>query len=159
MVGGPSHGLAPRNKPLAGLQRDAALIRVSRTRRALFVGAVALSAGLAAVVSAIAPGRSLGAKPTFRTAATGSKATTTASISGASANRSSAAQMPPLASPSELGLQAPDAAPQAAPGQSGGSSGAGSTSQQTTPDPAQQAASQPAPAPAPASGGVVSGGS
>lgn len=157
MVDRPSHGLAPRNKPLAGLQRDAALIRISRTRRALFVGAAVLSAGLAAVVSAIAPGRSLGAKPTLRTGASSSAVSTTASIAGAAATRSSAAQMPPLASPSELGLQAPDAAPQAAPSQSAGASGAGSTSQQTAP--AQQAASQPAPAPAPASGGVVSGGS
>ena len=168
MVSGPNQGLASRNQPLAGLERDAALIRVSRTRRALFVGAAALSAGLAVVVSAVAPGRSLGAKPTFRAAVT------TASVTGASSTQPRPVRMPPLASPGELGLQAPNAAPQSAPSQSsaaspnqsGGSSGSGSTSPQAAPAPTQQqaapspasAASAPAPSPAP-SGGVVSGGS
>jgi hypothetical protein len=159
MVNGPNQGLASRNQPLAGLERDAALIRVSRTRRALFVGAAALSAGLAVVVSAVAPGRSLGAKPTFRAAVT------TASVTGASSTQPRPVRMPPLASPGELGLQSPDAAPSQL---SGGSSGSGPTSQQATPAPTQQqaapAASQAAPAPAasapaPSSGGVVSGGS
>jgi hypothetical protein len=172
MVSGPNQGLASRNQSLAGLERDAALIRVSRTRRALFVGAAALSAGLAVVVSAVAPGRSLGAKPTFRAAVP--TAATTASVTGASSTQSRPVRMPPLASPGELGLQAPNAAPQSAPSQSsaaspnqsGGSSGSGSTSPQAAPAPTQQqaapspasAASAPAPSPAP-SGGVVSGGS
>jgi hypothetical protein len=42
--------------------RDAALRRLSLTRRWIIAGAAALTAGLAALVSAILPGKSLGAK-------------------------------------------------------------------------------------------------
>ena len=39
--------------------RDAAVARVSRTRRWVIAGAAALTAGFAALVSAVAPGRSV----------------------------------------------------------------------------------------------------
>jgi len=42
--------------------RDAALRRISRTRRGMIVAAAGLTAGLAALVSALLPGKSLGAK-------------------------------------------------------------------------------------------------
>jgi hypothetical protein len=164
MVDGRNHGHPSPNRSLAGLRRDAALIRVSRTRRALFVGAVGLSAGLAALVSAIAPGRSLAAKSPLRTAASDSTLTVAsagASTTSASAARRGAPRMPPLASPGELGLQAPDAAPQApspSPDQSAGSSGSGATAQPAAPA-QSQAAPAPQPAPPASSGGVVSGGS
>ncbi len=109
--------------------RDAALDRVSRVRGMTILGAGALTAAFAAVVSAVAPGHTLGAKlpasaPTVvarQTPGTGSP------------------KMPPLASPSQLGLQSPGGAPQAAP-------------QTAQPAQAQQQAAPPQPAP-------VSGGS
>jgi hypothetical protein len=43
------------------LVRDAALARISRTRRWMLAGAAALTAGLAALASALLPGKSFGA--------------------------------------------------------------------------------------------------
>ena len=122
-----------RSQSLAQLERDAALTRVSRTRRWILAAAAALTAVIAAFVSAIAPGRSLGAKSRVGSVSTASSA-------GAAPSTSSGKQMPPLASPGDLGLQGPSETPQSAPSQS-------------------QAAPAPAPAPAPQQAPVVSGGS
>jgi hypothetical protein len=153
--------------------RDAALSRVGRVRRLTIFGAGALTAGLAAAVSAIAPGRSLGAKATVVREPSSARAARRPAGSGT-------LRMPGLASPGALGLRAPQSAPQA--------SAAGSTSQSAPSAPASpaapaqaapaqaapaqtaaptQAAPAPAapaqnaaPAPAPSGGGgVVSGGS
>jgi hypothetical protein len=133
----------PTLRPRAVLERDAALSRVSRTRGWVIAGTVALSAGLAVVISAIAPGRSLGAK---RAAAPASAAMGQTAVKGGTA---AAPQMPPLAKPASLGLAGPSAPP--------------SSASAPPSDPAQsQSQSQAAPAPAPAPAAqppVVSGGS
>jgi hypothetical protein len=138
MIGDEHRGTRRRSQSLAQLERDAALERVSRTRRWVIAGAAALTAAFAALVSAIAPGRTLGA---------GAQAQTLEGTR-ASARAVTATQMPPLASPADLGLQGPSQAPQAA----------SSPSQQAAPGPTQQvtpSTSQPVPAapPAPVSGG------
>ncbi len=154
--------------------RDQALRRVARVRGMTIVGAGALTAAFAGLVSAVAPGRTLGAR---------TKVATVTRTAGPASRRSSAValRMPPLASASQLGLQPPGAAPQsAAPsGQSTAPSGQGTapsgqgtapSGQGTAPSgqgtaPSQQSAPvapapQPvAPQPAPAGGGAVSGGS
>ncbi|MGA2925290.1 MAG: hypothetical protein ABSG43_04745, partial [Solirubrobacteraceae bacterium] len=114
MAGGKDRGRASRG---AALQRDAALARVGRTRRVLIGATAGLTAALAYFVSAVAPGRTL----TSSHAATGevasaASATTsgTAAPTGSAAGARASTTMPPLASPSQLGLQAPDQAPQAA---------------------------------------------
>jgi hypothetical protein len=107
------------------MERDAALDRLGRARRWIIVAAAALTAGFAALVSAVAPGRSLGH---------------TRTPAAPRQTAAAAAVMPPVASPSELGLQGPNEAP--APAQS---------------TPAPQAAPQPQPVPQPAP--AVSGGS
>lgn len=130
----------------AVLIRDAALARVSRARRWVIAGAAALTAGLAALMSAVAPGRSLAPKtPTGAANASASSAT--------SSGGSAIPRMPALASPSDLGLQSPGQGP--SPDQSQPQdSQPQSQPQDTQPQPA------PAPVPAaPPSGGVVSGGS
>jgi hypothetical protein len=130
--------------------RDEALRRIERVRGVTIFGAGALTAGLAGLVSAVAPGHSLGAR---------TKVTAATRTARPAPGRSSTAglRMPPLASPSELGLQAPGAAPQAV-----APSGQGATapSQQPAPAPPPPAPVQPvAPQPAAPGGGVVSGGS
>lgn len=149
MISASYQAAARRSPSLAALERDAALMRVSRARRWMIAGTAALSAGFAALVSSIAPGHTLKSKSS-------PGATATASRTAAAAPVKTYNRMPPLASPGDLGLQGPRSAPQSAsqPGPSGGSSS------QVTPDPSQsvqpnpaQAAPQPAPAPA------VSGGS
>lgn len=132
----------------AALARDAALDRISRARRWVIVGTAGLTAGFAALVSAVAPGKSLASKPQPRTEAS---AATASSASSASSGTSSSAipRMPPPANSSALGLQGPDSAPAPAPQQS-----------QPQSDPSQsQPQSAPAPAPAPPAPPVVSGGS
>jgi hypothetical protein len=132
--------LSPRrSKSMAQLERDAALVRVSRLRRWTIGGAAALTAGIAAFVSAIAPGHSLGAGRVARGEAVPPRTVTS----------SRSAQLPPLASPSQLGLQGPSSNPQAAP----------APSQQASPAPTQQAAPAPAPAAASAPSGDPPGGS
>src|SRR5437764_10707941 len=136
------HRDPPNQRPDAAravLARDLAFGRIHRTRRWLIVGAAGMTAGLAALASALLPGKSLGAKRS---------ATATSRPSGSSATRSSATpQLPAPADPAQLGLQGPSAGP---------------TPSQPTPQsqPAPQQ-SQPTPAPAPSGGGgaVVSGGS
>jgi hypothetical protein len=134
MVNG--HQMTARTRSHAALQRDAALARIGRARRWLIAGAVGLTGGVAAFVSATAHGHTLhkGAVVPAPARSTGSS--------------SSSVQMPPLANPSSLGLQGPVNDPQP-PSSGGGQSQSNSSSSQS---PAAQA---PAPAPAPA----VSGGS
>ncbi len=137
----------PSDRRAAVHQRDAALLRVVRVRRATIIGAGALTAGLAALVSALAPGRTLGAKLKVHSAATTARVAPRAS--------SVKPRMPPLARPGQLGLQAPGSAPQA--------SSPPASAPQAAPAPAQPAPSQAAPsqaaAPQPSAGPAVSGGS
>ncbi len=128
-----------RGQRLTQLDRDAALQRVARVRGLTILGAGALTAALAGVVSAVAPGHTLRGRTVV---AAGPRTPAARSPRRAS----STPRLPPLASASQLGLQAP-----------------GSTPQAPAAAPAPQA--QPAPTPvapqaaAPSSGGVVSGGS
>ncbi|MBV9942591.1 MAG: hypothetical protein JO262_10725 [Solirubrobacterales bacterium] len=96
----------------AALARDAALARVSRTRRRVIAGSAALTAGFAALVSAVAPGKTLTSKPAGRAEAA------TATHSTSSSSSSAIPPMPPPAKPGDLGLQAPDQAPSSVPDQS-----------------------------------------
>jgi hypothetical protein len=134
------------SRPLAQLQRDAALRRVSRVRRWTLAGAAGLTGGVTALVSAVAPGHSLGAKHR--------------SLAGpvtTSAARTTHPKMPPLASAGALGLQGPSEAPQAAPAPQ--QSSPAPTQATPTPAPAQSAPA-PTPTPAPAQPApAVSGGS
>lgn len=132
-----------RSKSLAQLERDAALARVSRARRWALLGAAALTAGFAALVSAIAPGRSVGAK---------GRATTYVAARSAPRHTAAGLQMPPLASAGDLGLQGPSSAPQSAAGPT-----PSPAPQQPSPSAPSPAAAAPAPQPQPAP--AVSGGS
>ncbi len=132
MASGP--GNPARVQSNAQFQRDEALHRVGWTRRAVIGGAAALTAAIAALVSAIAPGRTLGASRPVKAAAAPS-ATSAASVP----------RMPALASASQLGLVA-GSAPQSDPSQS-----QAPPVQQQAP-PVQQAPAQQSPP-------VVSGGS
>ncbi|MFL5831133.1 MAG: hypothetical protein ACJ76X_14560 [Solirubrobacteraceae bacterium] len=160
MTSSPDRASGRRAPSLAQLERDAALRRVSWTRRWVIAGAGALSAGFAALVASVAPGHSLASSR----AAVAKQATTSASSgtptrTGAAATRTP--RMPPLASPSDLGLQGPSAAPQPAPSPESQprspaqSAPAPQTQAAPTPAPQPQAAPAPAPdpAPAPTSGG------
>ena len=131
-----------RSQSLAARERDAALGRVGRTKRWVILGAAGLTAGFAALVSSVAPGKTLkhGA-----IAARSAGATTTRPRSTGST------KMPRLASASQLGLQSPGAAPQSDPAQSApaqqapdpsgntGNTGNTGVPAQTTPAPVQQA--------------------
>jgi hypothetical protein len=131
-----------RDQSRAALARDAALERIGRTRRWVIAGTAALTAGIAALVSAVAPGRTLSPKPSARTE------TSTASASQSAADNA-VPKMPPPVGAAQLGLQGPSQAPQPVPDQS-----------QSDPTQPQSTPSQPQPAPAPQSSGpVVSGGS
>jgi hypothetical protein len=149
--------------------RDAALVRVSRTRRWLLAGAAGLTAGLAALASALVPGRSLASKN--HAAATGQTTSKTP-------DRATEPPLPPPAGGTQLGLRAPDQAPQGAtqpdagsqsdpgaqsdPGSQsdpGAQSDPGSSSDPgSQPAPTQQAAPQPQP-PQPSVSSSQSGGS
>jgi hypothetical protein len=132
-------GSLVRVQSTAQVARDEAIQRTGVTRRAVIGGAAALTAGIAAFVSAIAPGRTLGASRTY-------KAPVTTTSAGTARTASSAPQMPPLASASQLGLAAEGSAPQPAPQPA-------QQQPQVQPPPVQQApVQQPPPV-------VVSGGS
>jgi hypothetical protein len=138
-------GTASQDRTHARGQRDAAISRVGRTRKWLIIGAAGVSAALAALASALTPGRSAAAKVPASTLAANSRAP-----SGSAADQ----PLPPEASPGSLGLQSPDQAPQSAPTQD--PSQVSPDQSQVAPDPTQVApAQQAAPAPAP----VTSGGS
>jgi hypothetical protein len=77
---------------LAALQRDAALARLGRVRRWLIAATAALTAGIAALVSAVTPGRSGAATHAY-------------------SSQRAAPQLPPAAGPGQLGLQGPAQAP------------------------------------------------
>ena len=159
MIGSKQRMTTNDNRSRAVRARDAALARVSRTRRWVIVGAAALAAGFAALVSAVAPGRSLASKSAAQTeasTATGSSSSwrgaSGSSSSGGASSASSVPQLPPAANPDSLGLQGPAQPPQSVP-----SSPQSSAPAQSTPP---AAAPQPAPAPqSSGGGGVVSGGS
>lgn len=141
MSGADHRSEGPGSRSTAALQRDAALRRIGRTRGWTIAGASALTAGLALLVSAVAPGRTPGAKSQ-------SAAVLAPTAQTAPATATSAPKLPPLASPGALGLQGPNqapAVPQSAP----------PPAQSSQPAPAQS--SQPAGPPQPS--GVVSGGS
>lgn len=145
-----------RARSLAQLERDAALDRVGRTRRGLILATAALTAAFAAVVSAVAPGRTLAAHRQAGSTTPGAAPVRSAPPS------ITAERMPPLASASDLGLQGPSQAPQPAPDQ------APVTPVQPAPDQSQSTPARPAPdqsqpvpqpAPVAAPAPVVSGGS
>jgi hypothetical protein len=96
------------NQSRAALARDAALARVGRTRRWVILATAALTAGFAALVSALAPGHSLAAKPQAGTAV--AAATPSTGVSG-----SAIPAMPAPADPGSLGLQGPNETPAPAP--------------------------------------------
>jgi hypothetical protein len=144
MVGDPNQR---SNRASAALERDAALGRIVRTRRWLLAGAAALTAALAALASALLPGKSLGAK-------VHSKSATSQPV--ARRSNSSTPRLPPPAGAAALGLRSGDSGTD--------NSGAGNSGAQAAqPQPAPQPAPAPAPTPSGNSGGggggVVSGGS
>ncbi len=132
----------------AALARDAALARVRRTRRWVIVGAAGLTAGIAALVASVAPGRTLTAK----SSSSGAGTSTVVSTGRAG---SVIPSLPAPASASELGLQGPDQAPSPAP-QSPSQSDPQPSQPQSAPQPTQP---QSAPQSSGGGGGVVSGGS
>jgi len=129
------------NQSRAALARDAALDRISRTRRWMIIGAAGLTAGFAALVSAVAPGRSLASK-----SSTGTETPTASASARGTTSGSSIPSMPPPAKSGDLGLglQGPEQAPSSDQSQP-----------QSTPPPQQ---SDPPQAP-PSQGPVMSGGS
>lgn len=108
------------------MRRDALLARVTRTRWVSGAAAAGLTAAFAALVGAIAPGRS------------SAKTSATASVKTAAHRARPTASMPPAADAAQLGLQPPGSAPQSPP---------------TAPASQSQSQSQSQPAPAPVSGG------
>lgn len=104
------------SRSLLARQRDLAFARLRGARRWLIAVAAGSSAAIAALLSSIATGRSLGAVHRSLTART-----------RASALPRSARQLPPLQSAADLGLKPPSQAP-SAPGSTGstGNTGAGS---------------------------------
>jgi hypothetical protein len=140
MIGDKGRRMGQKSQPLAQLERDAAIARISRTRRWLIVAATALTAAFAAIISAVAPGRSFAAH----------SASSTTRAAGAtrpaSASTRASTKLPPLQGAQALGLGGPAQAPQGS----------------APPDPSQsQVATSQAQTPSPAQSGppVVSGGS
>jgi hypothetical protein len=151
MIGDKRPGLGRRDPALAKLHRDAAISRVGNTRKLVAVGAAGLTAGLAWLAASAAPGRTIGTTGQARSSGV------TPAPSSSSSSSVSSQQLPPLASPGDLGLQSPGQAPSAPTGQSQAPADQ-SQAAPVTPDPSQAAPAQSAPqaaAPAP----VVSGGS
>lgn len=159
----PEHrGSEQRPRLLAQTERDAAIQRVSRVRRWVIGGATALTAAFAAIVSAVAPGHTLGPRSYPRIASSpGGSARAVGAGARASGPATAAARMPAPASPGELGLQTPSQAPQAAIG--GPQASPDQSQAQAAPEPQPSPSTQPAPQPSAqasnGSGAVVSGGS
>lgn len=149
MKSGGNQRLTP-DRAAAQRDREAAFARLSRVRGATVIGAGALTAAIAAVVSAVAPGRTLGAK---------APAQRTASAPKTSRTHVSALVMPPLEKPGQLGLQGPASPPQSSPQSQGTQSQSSQSQSQPQPQAQTQTQSAPAPAPAPQPAPVVSGGS
>jgi hypothetical protein len=128
-----STGAYPGPRPdraAAQRTRDAAFARISRVRRRVIIGAGAATAAVAGLVSAVAHGRTLSTKGTHGAPAASRPAPRSSGVA-------TVAQMPPLASPSQLGLSGPGSAPQSDP-----------QSQQTSPSspaPSSSGSSQSAP--------------
>lgn len=150
----PDYSRSDRSR--AALLRDAALDRVRRTRRGVIAASALLTAGIAGLVSSVAPGRTLSSSSK---ASSDRATTTTASVGGAS---SAIPSMPAPANAGALGLQAPNQAP------SSGSQSSQPSPQSSQPSPQSSQPSQPsqsssapsqAPAPPPPAPPVVSGGS
>jgi hypothetical protein len=171
-----SHHRGHRGQSAAQLQRDAALVRVTRTRRFVIGGAAALSAGIAALVSAIAPGHSFGAKTAEAATQPRSESSSSSTVHASVTPK----KMPPLAKPSALGLSGPPSRPTApsgsgstqtgnsgaGPAQNSGSTGnsgatgnSGNTGTGSTGNTGPSGNSGPAPQAAPAPAPVTSGGS
>ena len=112
MIGSEHRMTTNDNRSGAVLARDAALARVRRTRRWVIAGTAALTAGFAALVSAVAPGRSLASKPAVQ-----NEASTAASSSSSSSSSPAIPELPPAANPDSLGLQGPAQPPQSVPSQ------------------------------------------
>ena len=149
--GAPSRPRARNDVARAVLARDAALERISRTRRWIVVASVALSGALAGLASTLLPGKSFAASKSESSSATGAQGASatargsrsrsaSASSSGAASASSSVPKMPAPAGPAQLGLAG---AAQSLP------------PVQSSPPPA----AAPAPAPSGGGGAVVSGGS
>src|SRR5947199_3442376 len=102
-----NHPPGPDRRSLTADDRDAALARVGRMRRWLLGAAAALVAGLAALASALVPGRSL--------AANGHQTPTSGAGTATSRDNKAEPPLPPPASTARLGLRAPDEAPQPSP--------------------------------------------
>src|ERR1700751_2981819 len=97
---GDEHRMKSRvDKSRAALARDAAILRVGRTRRWVIAGAAALTAGFAALVSAVAPGKSLASKSPRATR-------TTACARAASSAAATIPEGPTAAKPSSRVLEA-----------------------------------------------------
>ena len=147
-------GPDPANRAHAALARDAALNRVSHTRRWVILGSAGLSAGFAALVSASPPSH---ASTTSARSAAKPPAVTPRPSTGTRSKKAPA--LPPLANGSQLGLQGPSQAPGGDENQSSGApdSSSQAPAQSAPSDQAQSAPAQPAaPSPQP---GPVSGGS
>ena len=158
-------GTYPRpriDRAAAQRDREAAFARIGRVRGLTIVGAGALSVAIAAAASSAAHGHTLGAKSSPHHVTGGARRTAQAGVTKL--------KMPPLATPGQLGLQAPGSAPQAvsppassSPSPSQSAPSTQNQAQPSTPAPSQPAApaaTVPAPAsPAPSSGGTTSGGS
>ncbi len=155
-------------------ERDAALRRMGRARGVAIAASAGLSAAFAGLVASSPPGQASAAPRVHYTPAAPRHGANT------SAARVSAPSLPPLASASALGLQAPAQTPDAASTSNSSGSSSSSSAAQTAPSASSQAssapsassgsaaaapsapaasASQPAPAPTPQPAPVVSGGS
>src|SRR5437660_9209862 len=83
--------------------RDAALGRILRARRWIIAAAAAATAAVAGLISAVAPGRTLGASGQ----STGSSTSGAGTSAGGGSAASSSAQLPAPAGAGQLGLQGP----------------------------------------------------
>jgi hypothetical protein len=141
----PGSSVRPQRRT-AQLVRDAALRRVAVTRTGVIVSSAGLTAGFVVLVADTAPGK------TYKTSSRSSAPSKTAAQAAARhrGTRSLAAALPPLATPSQLGLAAASAgsggtstgaAPTGAASTGAASTGAASTGAASATSPAQAATS------------------